>query len=351
MIIKKDICVWVTVLLALTACNHSGQQPDKPVPIQIPDMSLDVHFKRMEKELYPVKQPFDSNSVHRIRNTYGDFFDIWLFRLAGILPPYQDHAPDAVIADNLNQYLHDKYISEVYASCSSEFSDLSAVEKDLSDVFKRYKHAFPGKFVPQFITYVSPFTSNVTATDSALGLGLHFYLGSDYKYYPTLGLPRYMIRRFRQEYMLPDLIHGWLDSEFISDTVQLNCLNQMIYQGKLLYATEVLSPGTPDTLLTGYSTDQLKWVRNNELNVWTFLIEQKLLYATSPKEYIKFINDGNGTTGFPESAPAKLGVYIGWQIVRSFMEQNPDLNLADLMRINDGQLILTKSGYKPPKPD
>lgn len=150
--------------------------------------------------------------------------------------------------------------------------------------------------------------------------------------------------------MTVDLLKGWLDSEYLNDSAQRNMLAQMIYQGKLLYAMDVLLPEISDTIKTGYSASQWEWVRQNEEKIWSFFIEQKFLYSTNPKTYIKYIQDGNTTGGFPEKAPARLGAYIGWQIVRAYMLKNPTTRLDQLFQLSDAQTLLAGSGYRPPKP-
>ena len=47
-----------------------------------------------------------------------------------------------------------------------------------------------------------------------------------------------------------------------------------------------------------------------------------------------------------DSAP-KLGVWMGWQIVRKYMKEHPDVTLQQLMADNDAQKILNQSKYKP----
>jgi hypothetical protein len=65
------------------------------------------------------------------------------------------------------------------------------------------------------------------------------------------------------------------------------------------------------------------------------------------KLYMKYINDGPNTSGFPPSAPSKLGAFIGWQIVRQYMKKFPETTLADLMQNSDYQKILNDSKYFP----
>ena len=46
-------------------------------------------------------------------------------------------------------------------------------------------------------------------------------------------------------------------------------------------------------------------------------------------------------------SPGKIGVWIGWQIVRSYMKHN-DVSLQELLKIDESDLF-NKSKYKPKK--
>ena len=83
--------------------------------------------------------------------------------------------------------------------------------------------------------------------------------------------------------------------------------------------------------------------------MWSFFIENKLLFSTDQAAYSKYINDGPTTNGFPKESPAKIGAWIGWRIVNTYMEKSKNINLTDLLRERDAQKILEVSGYKPEK--
>ncbi len=350
MIIKiKLVCLLSVSLLLISSCESKKKQANIPNIIDVPVIKLNLEFIRFEKLIFDQQTPFDSTQIHTLRLTYGKFFDLWCVKLAGITPASRDPLSDADIATNLNQYRSDKYIRLVYADCDKKFSDISNLKSSFTESFKRYHLLFSGKNIPKIVTYISPFTSNVMAMDSVLGIGLHFYLGADYKYYPSLQLPQYMVRKFREEYILTDALKGWIDSEYTNDSLHRSFLNNLVYQGKILYALDLLTPDTDDTIKIGFSEKQLTWAIQNESEIWGFFIEHQLLYNNNPKTYMKFINDGNGTSGFPKDAPAQLGVYIGWQIVRSFMHQHPEIKLPQLFSIQDAQLLLSQSNYRPAK--
>ncbi len=50
---------------------------------------------------------------------------------------------------------------------------------------------------------------------------------------------------------------------------------------------------------------------------------------------------------FSKDAPAMIGNWVGWQILRSYMNNNSDVSLQDLLAEMDAKKILKFSGYKP----
>lgn len=340
--------IFLSILL-IASCGQKKVDINQPEPIEIADEGPELKYVRFETDLFNSSLPIDTTRIRHFREEYGDFFELWCTQLAGVLPVTKGRPSDADISYNLTQYLSDKYMKEVYADCEKKYKNISWLQEELQPVFQRYSKAFPGKKIPVILTYLSPFTSNIMAMDTVLGIGLHFYLGSDYKYYPSLQLPMYMIKKMRPEYIVNDMIKGWLDSEYLNDSAQNNCLSQMIYQGKVLFATDVLSPEIPDTIKTGYSAKQLEWALLHEEEIWSFFIGQQLLYNTNPKIYLKYIHDGNTTSGFPKEAPARLGAFIGWKIIRAYMKNNEGTSLQQLFERKDAQKILSESGYKPLK--
>ena len=98
------------------------------------------------------------------------------------------------------------------------------------------------------------------------------YLGSDYKYYSSLELPQYMIRKFRKEYIVNDCIKGWFQSEWDVPANANDMLSNMIYQGKLLYFSQALAPDMNDTIRIGFTSNQLQWCKDNEQKIWSFFI-------------------------------------------------------------------------------
>ena len=85
----------------------------------------------------------------------------------------------------------------------------------------------------------------------------------------------------------------------------------------------------------------------NEKKMWSYLIENKLLFSTDFFTINKFINDGPFTKDFSNESPARAANWIGLQIVNSYRKNNSDVNLEELMKNNNVQEILTLSKYSP----
>jgi len=329
-----------TIVLLITSCNR-----ERKIDADISDIDINQPFMRFDRELFLFGDTVTVENVKQMRQKYGSFFDLFCSRIIRIRSN-----EDTLTAKDLTQFISDSDVEEIHRMTDSVFSNMNEIQKNLLDVFKHYSYFFPEKPVPAIVTYISAFNYQVITADSTLGIGLDMYLGEKYAdIYASINIPLYMSRRFTKNYLVNDCIKGWFQSEYDPDSVKSELLSQMIYQGKLLYYTDALAPEMPDTIKTGYTKEQLEWCIKNEANIWAFFIEQKLLYSTVIQEYVKYINDGPTTNGLPKESPAKIGAWIGWQIIKAYMNNNDNISLEVLLKEKDAQKILNISNYKPKK--
>jgi len=57
--------------------------------------------------------------------------------------------------------------------------------------------------------------------------------------------------------------------------------------------------------------------------------------------------EGPFTSAISKDCPPGIAKWIGWQIVKSYMEKNENVTLEQLMNEKDAQKILSKSKYRP----
>ena len=84
--------------------------------------------------------------------------------------------------------------------------------------------------------------------------------------------------------------------------------------------------------------------------MWRYFIEKELLYNTDPKLAPRFIVDAPFSKFYLEidnESPGRIGQYLGWRMVRAYME-NTDTSVPQLL-IKNADEIFKNSKYKPTK--
>ena len=81
--------------------------------------------------------------------------------------------------------------------------------------------------------------------------------------------------------------------------------------------------------------------------MWNYIVENKLLFSSQRMNMVRYINDAPSTTGFPPESPGRTGIWLGWQIVRTYMDRHPEISLPELMNNMDFRGILNESKYFP----
>jgi uncharacterized protein YjaZ len=238
---------------------------------------------------------------------------------------------------------------QAYIDCQKMYPSVDFLEKELTELFKHFKYYFPDKKLPKAITMMSGFNYSVVILDSTLAIGLEMYLGNDNKFYQMLTLPHYKTMFMNKENITSDAARAWMITEFPHNMNGSNLLSEITYMGKILYLTDALLPSVPDSLKIQYTQKQMDYCSQNEFNIWSYFAAQKLLYNTNQSEIMKFTSEGPFTSAFSKEAPPRIGYWIGWQIVRQFMKNNPEVSIEQLMKEGDAQKILNKAKYKPRK--
>lgn len=128
-------------------------------------------------------------------------------------------------------------------------------------------------------------------------------------------------------------------------------LGLMVYFGKDLYMKDLFLPDATDAAKIGYTQQEIDWAKVNEEEMWRYFVERNLLYNTDPKLYDRFIGPAPFSKFYLEldnESPGRLGRWLGWQIVRAYMENNKDVTLQELLQM-DAKTIFENSKYKPKK--
>lgn len=296
------------------------------VELAVAEIPLKIEVQRFDKVFFEAR-PGDLNKV---KNSYPFFF------------------PSGVEDSVWLNKMQDSLWRELYSEVQKKYADFSTVQSETEDLFKHVKYYFPETKIPKVITVISEmdYNNRVIYADSLVIISLEMYLGKEHKFYQ---FPSYIKQNFEQRQIMPDIVSGFFKYKMAANQ-EKSLLSNMIYAGKELYLKQLLLPDYSDADKMGYTAEQIIWCEENESYMWRYFIQKELLYSVDQKLIPRFINMAPFSKFYLEidnETPGRVGAWIGWQIVRSFMENN-EVSLQQLLSSSSRE-IFEKSKYKPKK--
>jgi len=244
--------------------------------------------------------------------------------------------------------LQNKDWRELYNEVQKKYPDFEKQTTEIEELFKHIKYYFPETITPKVYTVIAEMDYNSKAiyAKDKLIIALELYLGANHKFYQ---FPEYLKQNFEERQMMPDIVSSFAFTK-IPPPNDKTLLANMIYYGKELYLKDILLPNYTDAEKIGYKPDQITWCQENESYIWRFFIDENLLFDTDSRLPNRFINLAPFSKFYLEidnESPGRVGQWVGWQIVRSFMENN-EISIQDMLKM-DAKQIFEKSKYKPKK--
>ncbi|NJM79604.1 MAG: gliding motility lipoprotein GldB [Flavobacterium sp.] len=245
--------------------------------------------------------------------------------------------------------ISDPLLQELYTEVNKKYPKLNKLENELESFLKHVQYYYPEYKTPRVITVISEVDLEAKAiySNPFVFISLDCYLGKDHPFYADF--TEYQRITLEENQILPDLVASF-SADKIAKISDRSLLSLMIYHGKELYMKDKLIPDYSDAAKIAYTQEQIKWCQENEYQMWSYFIENNLLYDANVKNEFRFINEAPFSKFYLEidnESPGRVGQWLGWQIVRSYMENN-DVSLQDLL-VTDAKTIFERSKYKPNK--
>lgn len=325
----------IILLIILSACQSNSGRNLKPNTENVEDFEININ--RYEKDLFNIDTNQIKQSLKSLQKIYPEFLGVNL--------------DDSSNINQLYNYITDPALIHQFDYSQKIYPNLGIIEKELFQSFKYIKYYFPEFNIPKIYSYISglQYEFPIHYNHEILIIGLDLYLGSDFNGYRAIGLPDYKIQRMQSDYISIDCIKE-ISQQFINAPINTSTfLEEIIYKAKVLYFMDATLVEKADCLKIGYTEEQLNWCFENEENLWSFIIEKNILYSADYELIRKLTTDGPFTAAFTQQSPARLGIWIGWQIIRSYMNHNPNISLHELFMEKKAREILDNSRYKPKK--
>jgi hypothetical protein len=337
--IQVDMRRWYLfpLLMVLFACGEKKFIPD------ITGIEAPLSLQRFEQSFFTLDTTKLDESLLDLTNEYRGFPQDFLFNIMGT-------RPDAVRQD-IPTFI--RSYQPLWKEIQAKFKDMTEEVNTIQYGLKMVKYYFAEYKLPErVITFIGPLNSyGSIITPDGLAVGLQLYLGADHPVYQSEEgqqmYPKYISRRFDRAYIPVNAIKNIIDDLYPPNYADKPLVEQMIEAGKRLYLLDQFLPETADTLKTGYTAKQLEGCLDNEKNIWSFFIQNNLLYIVDPEMVRDYMSDAPNTTALGEASPGFIGQFVGWQIVKKWMVKQKDPhNLMRLMETS-AKKIFEEAKYKP----
>ena len=343
----KKIYFILLGMLVLTGCQKGREYFPKglePQPIEV--VRFDRAIQNVHTEGLPDTGEGVCSTLNDIRVLYEEypvFMPLWVEDILGIPSP-----DTAYLAQALPEFLNDTVygFKQTNAREREMFADVRDIEDALSKAFARIVYLYPETEVPSVYLFISGFQTPIYFHDDLIGIGADMYLGSDYEYYNRV-VYEYQKQTMRKECIPVDVVSAYLFRTVPYTSTKSRLLDQMIYRGKIMYLTACIFDQTAGYEVMGWSKEQWQWCERHERAIWHLVMDKRDLFKTESLILTGYLNDGPFTSEVSQDAPGRLGIWLGWRIVASYMEHNEDVTLQQLMAEGDAQKILELSHYKP----
>lgn len=339
---------WILFVAALSFLWGCSTEERRDLP-DVSGISVKLELKRFEQDLFALDTNNLAPGLAALEEDYGEFADIFFNVLLKSRDPKV--APQGHVA-YVRGFLTHPAVRKLYDTTQIIYRQFPAnLRRDFEMAFRYYRHYFPQNNTPRLVTFVSEYSiGNFIYGNNELAIGLDFFLGPQYpylRYNPgNDNFSAYLARSFSPEHLVAKTLLPLVD-DLVGEPGGDQLLDWMIHNGKKLYLLDHLLPATPDSVKLELPQRQVQWLADNELEMWAFFIQEKMLYDSEWQKIRKYVEYSPNSPGMPTAAPGRTANYVGWQIIKAYMKRYPATTMPELIALRNAQELLKKSRYKP----
>lgn len=332
-----DKKLFFLLLLIAVGCNKDRVEQCAFIP-DTKNITIDLQWESLEDQLPAITT---KEQLVDFLTRYPHIRDVFMSR--------GDYPSDSVFINDRFKKFTNPHIDTLLMETHRVFdNDAAKLKEEFRQAFANMKSYYPDFQPPKIQTIVTGFERDVLVSDSLIVIGLDYFLGPGAKY-EILNLYDYMKRRYHPGFIVPSvmLLYGIDEKYNANDPQDRTMLAEMLGYGKAYYFAKRMTPCTPDSVLIGYTAEEINGSRANESLIWSRLIEDQVLFSTNNQDKQKYIIDRPKTLEVGEKCPGRIGQWVGWRMVEQYAETHSDHTLPQIMRMSNAEKLFNESGYKP----
>lgn len=325
----KKIFYSLFSLLIFSACDQN------PLLVDLSEVETEVQIKRFDHALFEQ----DAEKIHANLDQLASEFPVFI---SG------DYKNEQSI-QGLIEYILNPLNQKLYLQSIEVHNDFKQTSAAIKKCFNYYSYYFPKKELPVVYTYISSlnYEESITVRDSFALVGIDMFLGQNFEEYKKFKIPLFVSKRYDKKYLPSELMRNIAFFQFKETLQGETLLDYMISLGKVEYFVKAMAPELPDSVQFAFSPTQMKWCIEREWALWQHLTSKELLFSKDYHEFKKYIEDQPFISSLERDSPGRAGVWMGYLIVKAYMDKNPEVTLEELLTTLSTTEIFQGSKYKP----
>ena len=332
--------------ILLTMLCYSCREADKHKDIDVETEGKTMNPLRFDEDCF-ITDWGNQEQLSNLKLKYGKFFCLYLERILNAGP-----CDSLSTAQMVQGFVGHSDFQDLKTEIQKNYPQerLDSLHEKILESALRMQTLVPNMKLPQLIWMNSGFNIGAYSTDEYLAVGLDFYLGNENRITKSVPFPQYQKDDMTRAQLVPNAIKNLAYYYLLkSDTIQHenDMLSEMIFHGKAHYLTWLAFEEIQDSTLMAWTTKEYTWTQGHQLNVWKEIARQEVLFSKNRVEVQKWFEYGPFTNAenVPQESAPQLGVFMGFQMVKSYMEKHPEIPVDRLMKEDNAQKIL--QAYKP----
>lgn len=335
--IRKNYILLVLLSLLFASCRVG-----KAEPVADPMEEEGISVVRYDKLLDEYVRFNSFSALQKMNLEYSLPTKLLIEDVLAIGQVSDDH-----IFQRLKTFYSDTTLIRLIEDVETRYPELGSVEKELTKGFGKLQKEVPDIMIPMIYTQISAFNESIVLSDSVLGISLDKYMGEDYPLYKRFYYG-YQRRTMRPDRIVPDCLVYYLMSQYpFPMDYSRTLLDVMMHFGKINYVVQHLLDYSSSEEALGYSDVEREWCKENQQQMWRYILEKDHLHATDPMVVRQYTRPAPFTNTLGENAPSMVGTWIGTKIITSYMKHHKKTTLRQLLEMNDYERMFTESRFNP----
>lgn len=237
----------------------------------------------------------------------------------------------------------------LYNIVDSVFKNTDKLKNEITELYKHIKFYEPEFSPPKTFTIINnlDYENSVIYADSLAFISLDMFLGNQSEVYNSF--PSYISNNYTPENITIKLAEQIINQIYPIQRKR-SFLESIVFYGKKLYLSGLFLPKKKKHLIFGIPKEKHQWYEVNESEIWKYFVSNQLLFSTDNTLSKRFIDVAPFSKFYFENdkdSPGGIGKIIGYNIVKSYMDNNKK-SISEMLNLN-AETILKLSKYKPSK--